>query len=132
MARRTRKSSGQGWILLAGVLVAAAFAGAVLFVSGDTTPYRTTPQLEVGAYLENANSLRGNVYRIEGEVLNSLAWSPARGRLIAIGVSEGRDVLPVLVTTDFNHLNIQKGQKFMFLLEVDERGVLKTRDLTKS
>jgi hypothetical protein len=38
----------------------------------------------------------------------------------------------VLVTTDFNHLNIQKGQKFMFLLEVDERGVLKTRDLTKS
>jgi hypothetical protein len=132
MARRTRKGSGAGWMILAGVLVAVAFAGAIFFVSGDTTPYRTTPQLEVGAYLENSNSLRGNVYRIEGEVLNSLAWSPAEGRLIAIGVSEGRDVLPVLVTTDFNHLNIQKGQKFMFLLEVDDRGVLKTRDLTKS
>ncbi len=40
--------------------------------------------LDVKAYLENANSLRGNVYKIEGEVTNALAWSPSTGRLIAV------------------------------------------------
>jgi len=132
MARNVRKANGAGWMLLACVLVAAAFLGSALFFSGDGKPYRTTPDLDVGVYLQNSNSLRSNVYRLEGEVLNSLAWSPVSGRLIAVGVEEGGDVLPVLVTKEFNHINIQKGQRFIFLLEVDEKGILRSKDLTKS
>jgi len=86
----------------------------------------------VKAYLDNANSLRSNIYKIEGEVVDSLAYSPSTGRLIAVGVNEGNDTIPVLVTTNFNHINIQKGQKFIFLLEVDDKGILRTKDLTKA
>lgn len=132
MSRKTRKSPGVAGIALAAMVIGTAFVLATVFFTGESTPYRTTPELEVGDYLGNANSLRGNVYRIEGEVLNSLAWSPKSGRLIAISVREGQDVLPVLVTTDFNKVNIQKGQRFVFLLEVDDQGILKTRDLTKA
>ncbi|MGA7213115.1 MAG: hypothetical protein WBX20_02820, partial [Terrimicrobiaceae bacterium] len=95
-------------------------------------PFRTISSLDVRTYLENANSLRGNVYKIEGEVVNSLAWSPSKGRLIAIKVEKGNEVVPVLVTTSFNEINIQKGQKFIFLLEVDDKGILRTKDMTKS
>jgi hypothetical protein len=132
MARRSSQSGARIWPIFAVVLIAAAFLGAIFIFPRDSNPYRTVPELEVGAYLENANSLRGNVYRVEGEVLNSLAWSPASGRLIAVGVGKGNDVLPVLVTTEFNQINIQKGQKFIFLLEIDENGILKTKNLTKS
>lgn len=132
MARRSSQSKAGVWLILAGILVVGAFAGAAFMFTNDSTPYRTTPELEVKAYLENSNSLRGNVYRVEGEVVNSLAWSPSSGRLISVSVVEGGDILPVLVTNDFNQINIQKGQRFVFLLEVDENGVLKTRSLTKS
>ena len=106
-----------------------AFVGARFFLSSTSDPFRTIARLDVPSYMDNANSLRGNVYKIEGEVSNSLAWSPTSGRLIAIDTED--EVLPVLVTSEFNAVNIQKGQKFLFVLEVDPNGVLKTKKLTQ-
>jgi len=37
-----------------------------------------------------------------------------------------------LVTTEFNAINIQKGQKFIFVIEVDDKGILRTKNLTKA
>ena len=132
MARRGKKTIKPLWIVVAVVLVAGTFFVSHTFLPGTGEAYRTTPLLDVDSYLENANSLRSNVYRIEGEVVNSLAWSPSSGRLFAVSVNNGASVLPVLVTREFNDLNIQKGQKFIFLLEVDDRGILRTKNLTKA
>jgi hypothetical protein len=132
VARRGKSARLYVGITAAFVLMLAAFVGSRLFVTATSEPFRTVSPLDVRTYLENANSLRGNVYTIEGEVVNSLAWSPSKGRLIAIKVEKGDDVVPVLVTTNFSHINIQKGQRFIFLLEVDEKGILRTRDMTKS
>ncbi len=132
MARRKQRSQSWKGIILAVGLVVAAFVGAVLFFPGDTNPYRTSPDLDAKDYLENANSLRGNVYRVEGEVANQLENSPASGRLIAVEMISGHEVLPVLVPPEFNHMNIQKGQRFYFLLEVGAGGILKTKNLIKS
>jgi len=114
----------------AALIVGAAFLAGTIFFRSDAVPYRTHPPLDVPSYLENSKSLRGNTYRLEAEVANSLAWSPTSGRLIAVSV-EG-ETLPVLVPTDFSQINIQKGQKFVFLVEVDERGVLKAKAITKA
>lgn len=132
MARRGRGSRLTWGIIVAVLLVLAAFIGSRFFVTATSEPFRTVSTLDVKSYLENANSLRGNVYKMEGEVVNSLAWSATRGRLVAIKVEKGDDVVPVLVTTNFNHINIQKGQRFIFLLEVDDKGILRTKDMTKS
>jgi hypothetical protein len=131
VARRSSRTGLTIGIIAAVVLIAAAFIGSRLFVSASSQPFRTVSPLDVKTYLENANSLRGNVYKIEGEVVNSLGWSPSKGRLIAVEV-ENNEVVPVLVTTDFSHINIQKGQRFIFLLEVDDKGILRTKDMTKS
>lgn len=118
--------------MAAAVLVVAAFIGSRLFLSVASEPYRTTPSLDVRAYLENANSLRGNVYKIEGKIEESLAWSPSSGRLFAVSVTDGGDILPVLITKEFNSENVQKGQRYIFLLEVDNNGMLRTKALTKA
>lgn len=130
MARRKKSSLQPLWIFAAVVLLAAAFLGASLFQSTGNDPFRTVAVLDIPAYLDNANSLRGNIYKVEGEVSNSLAWSPSSGRLIAVDVED--DTIPVLVTNEFNAINIQKGQKFIFVIEVDENGVLKTKNLSKA
>lgn len=134
VARRGKNSRLTFGIIAALVLILAAFIGSRLFVSAKSEPFRTVTSLDVRTYLENANSLRGNVYKIEGEVMNSLGWSPTQGRLIAVGVGSGSgsEVVAVLVTTNFNHVNIEKGQRFIFLLEVDNKGILRTKDMTKS
>jgi hypothetical protein len=132
VARRRKKSRLPLGIVIAVVLIVAAFLGSRFFITTTSQPFRTATPLDVATYLENANSLRGNVYKIQGEVLNSLGWSPTQGRLIAVGVDDGRQVVPVLVTTDFSHINIQRGQRFIFLLEVDDKGILRTKDMTKS
>ncbi|MEI6280345.1 MAG: hypothetical protein WCQ16_13340 [Verrucomicrobiae bacterium] len=129
MARRKKSSVQPLWFVLAAVLLVAAFVGSRLFQSGGSDPFRTVAELDVPAYLENANSLRGNIYKLEGEVSNSLAWSPTSGRLIAVDVKN--ETLPILVTSEFNAMNIQKGQKFLFVLDVDENGTLKTKSISQ-
>ena len=132
MARRGKSTVKPLWIVFATVLVIVAFIGSQFFLSKSGNAFRTVPSLDVSAYLENANSLRGNTYKIEGEVTNQLAWSPSEGRLISVGVEGDTQVLGVLVTPQFNNVNIQKGQKFIFLLEVDDKGILRTKDLVKA
>ena len=133
MARRARSDLNPGWWVAVGVLAVAAIAAGYFVFSKANDPYRTISALEPAVYLENANSLRGNVYRMNGAVCNSLGWSPSTGRLFAIEVGEGRgaELLPVLVPTALSHVNLQKGQRFTFEVEVGDAGVLRVRSLRK-
>jgi hypothetical protein len=130
MARRASSSAHPVWMLLVGALVLAAVAGGYFLFGKANDPYRTLSPLPISDYLQNSNSLRGNVYKIEGTVAQSLQWSAIGGRLFSVEV--GNDVLPVLVPPGFNSVNIERGQRFNFKIEVGDRGVLKVLDVKKS
>lgn len=115
------------------VALGLVFLGLLLvwwFSAGKADPHRTLPELVVAEYLENSDTLRGNTYKITGTVAESLAWSPESGRLIA--VETGGGIVPVLVTAEFNGMNIQKEQKLVLVVEVDEKGILRTREVDKA
>jgi len=131
VARRSRSSNSV--LLLSGVaLLVLTFGvgGLLLSTSGDA--FRTTAPLEVQAYLENSNSLRGNTYKVEGDVLNQLGYSPSMGRLISVQIDASSDVVPMLIPASLSHVNIQRGQRFIFKIEVTENGILRALDLTKA
>ena len=130
MARRASSSAHPVWILLTVVLILAAVAGGYLLFGKASDPYRTLSPLPISDYLNNSNSLRGNTYKIEATVGESLGWSPTTGRLFSIYV--GDDVLSILVPPGFNSVNIERGQRFNFKIEVGDRGVLKVLDVKKS
>lgn len=130
MARKRKSSRSSGWLIGVLALAVLLIAGVYLLGSKESSASRTTPVLDIASYLANANSLRGNVYKLEGTVSESLAWSPDSGRLIAVEADEM--IVPVLVTPEFNALNIQKEQQLVFILEVDEKGILRTRKVSKS
>jgi hypothetical protein len=131
MGRRASSSVNKWWIGAVIVLAIAAMAGGWILYKSVSDPYRTLTQLDISAYLENANSLRGNVYKLDGIVDTQLAWAPGTGRLYSVEVDGRTDVLPVMLPAEFNSVNIQKGQRYFFKLEVGEKGILMVRDIRK-
>lgn len=134
MARRASFAIHPVWIVLVLLLVAGAIGAGYFLVDRVNDPYRTLAPLDVAAYLENSNSLRGNSYKLTGGIWNSLAWSSKVGRLFSVEVNTGSatEVLPILIPAEFNQINIQKGQHFNFSVEVDDKGILTAKGLKKA
>ena len=116
-----------GFLALAGV-------GAYFFQK-DANPYRTVEKLSPSDYYENANSLRGNIYQIEGTILNSLAWNPEKGRLFSIRVTTGDSKnwpLPILIPSSLRQINIQKNQTYRAKVRINDSGILLVEEVQKS
>lgn len=105
-------------------LATSLLLAGLLLLSGCQDPFRDAPPLDVQTYSTSANSLRGNTYRLEGAIDTLLAWSPS-GRLVSIHIDDGKKLIPILLPSDLHSVNIEKGQRLRFLVEVDDRGVLR-------
>lgn len=90
--------------------------------------------LKAADYLENANSLRGNTYRLEGVITSSLGSSPEKGRLFSLQITHDQSDLPVpvLVPPGYQILNLQKGQKYQIKVLVNDQGLLQIEEITKA
>lgn len=132
MGRRARSTPPAGLLIAALAVLLLLIAGGGYFLGGSGAPYRTAPEFPVEEYLANSSSLRGNSYRLTGAVLNSIAWSQESGRLISVEPTGSDSPIPVVVPAELGEVSIQKGQRFHFLVEVREKGILYAKDLTKS
>jgi len=131
MVRRASSSTNPWSVVVVILLVVAAMVGGWVFYKNVSDPYRTLTLLDVSAYLDSADSLRGNVYKLTGTVATQLAWAPHAGRLYSVEVNDRNDILALLIPATFNSLNIQKGQHYFFKIEVGEKGILHVRALRK-
>jgi hypothetical protein len=135
-----RASSGispQQIIGLAAAVIIIAVVG-FLFVKtlskgNDTTSSKRATELNVSEYLENANSLRGNVYSVTGIVEDQLKWTPNNGRLFSVEAEQGGETapLPIHVPQEFSKTNIDRGSEFRFLVEVGRDGTLVAQGIEK-
>ncbi len=134
MARRASSRVHGGWLALLAALVLVAAAGGYALFRFGSDPFRTLPALEIEAYRESADSLRGNEYKVRGTVDRALGWHPKEGRLLSIEIEGAREPepLPVLVPAEFNHINVQRGQRFDLRVTVVRDGVVLVKDMRKS
>ena len=131
MPRRASSSANPVWILVIVIFIVASMAGGYYLYNAAKDPYRTLPPLDTDSYLANSNSLRGNTYKVRGTIYESLQWSPSQGRLISLDVDDSTARVGLLVPPEFNSINIQKGQKFYFQVEVGDKGILKVKGIIK-
>lgn len=131
MVRRASSSVNPLWVGVVIIFVLAAMAGGWALFKNVSDPYRTLTPLDVSAYLTNANSLRGNVYKLNATVDTQLAWAPTKGRLFSVEVNGRDDVLAVLIPASFNSMNIQKGQRYFFKIDIGDKGILYVKDIRK-
>ena len=129
MSRRASSSAHPLWFAAAAVLALCAIAGGFFAFNRSGDPYRTMTPLPVADYLENSNSLRGNVYKLDATISQSIEWSPTAGRLFS--VDAGKDVLPILIPPALNHINLDRGQRYYFKIQVGDKGVLMAQDVKK-
>ena len=135
MARRAHPTTpSKHLFILVFAFLALAGVGAYFFQK-DANPYRTVEKLSPSDYYENANSLRGNVYQIEGTILNSLAWNPEKGRLFSIRVTTADSKiwpLPILIPSSLRQINIQKNQSYRAKVRINDSGILLVEEVQKS
>ena len=129
MARRASSTAHPLWFAAAAMLALSAIAGGFFAFNRSGDPYRTMTPLPVADYLENSNSLRGNVYKLDATISQSIEWSATGGRLFS--VNAGADVLPILVPPTLNHINLDRGQRYYFKIQVGDKGVLLAQDVKK-
>ena len=134
MSRRAhRKTPPSTGLWLFGALLILGAVGALVF-QRDSDPYRTIEPMKPADYLENANSLRGNTYRLEGVIMSSLGWSQEKGRLFSLRISQGDkdSLLPILVPPAYREINLQKGQRYRLKVRVNDLGLLEVEEMTKA
>lgn len=126
MPRRASSKIHPAYIAVAVVvLVLLAFLGKSL-VGNKTSEFGDLQPIDVRQLMDNANSMRGSEYLVEGEVNEKLHWTPDRGQFISLRVKDGRDdeVIGVEIPPDFNDVNIEVRQSYSIRVRVRDGGIL--------
>jgi hypothetical protein len=129
MSRRTKASVAPTKTLASVGGVLALMLGGYLLL-GKSDPFRTLSVFPTKEYLENANSLSGNTYKLEATVDKTLESSKEHGRLISVEVGAG-DMLPLLVPQSLGNLNVDRNQKLVFKVQVADNGLITASEIRK-
>lgn len=128
MARRASSSTNPVWFIAVAVLAAGAIAGGFMLKGTVSDPYRTLTVFPVADYMQNSNSLRGNSYKLEAVVGEQLRFIKS-ARLFSVEVNG--EPVSLLVPQELRDVNIQKGQRFLFKVEVGDKGIVRALDARK-
>jgi len=138
MSRQKKSKGFPVWLIALIVLLAGGGAYFGLHQGGGDASLRTTEELDPQIYYNNANSLRGNTYKMDVEIDSALGNSATKGRLFSVllkkdakGGNSAPEILPVLLPPDLGSLTIQKGQHYIMKVKVIENGLLKVEEATK-
>ena len=121
---------GLAALLLAGGLIAYLRRPGTEDFAAGSQPF---PARE---FLDNFFGLRGNRYLVQGRITEQLRFGTDRTRLFALSVTDAALTEPcevgLLVPASFGSLNIQTGQEFRILVEVDQDGLLRAVEIKKA
>jgi len=120
-----------GFLVVAALLIKVIGGDLLGGAGGRGISKRNTAMLDLNTFRENANSLRGNVYRISGKVEETLRWTPNKGRLISFTADDTMLSIPVpvLVPEKFSSVNIERGASMSMVVRVDREGMLEAESI---
>ncbi len=134
MPRKANRTVPLSWIIALVALIALA-GGSIYFMRTFLSdPYRGIPELPVAQYGENSLSFRGNTYKVTGKVENQLGWSDKSGRLFSFESDQDGKAyhVGILLPSDLNEVNVQKGQSFEIKVKVVDKGLLQAVQIRKA
>jgi hypothetical protein len=129
MSRRASSSFPISKLLALFGGIAALVGGGYFFLTQSRGSGAPAAPFPVKEYLENANTLRGNTYKLEASVDTTLEVQQGVGRLFS--VESGGDMLPVFVPASLNGTNVERGQRLQFRVYVTETGLIRADEIRK-
>ncbi len=133
MARRASSYPNPGVILgIVAAIAVAVFVGKSL-LGKKSVSLGDTEELQIEYLLEDGNSLRGNEYGIEGQVDEKLLWTTDRGQVLSVRVSTpgGDEFIAIEVPPEFDQLNIETRQKYLFRVKFRQGGIAVATDVNR-
>ena len=128
MARRASSSVNPAWFAIAAVVIVAVIGGLWAMKGRFADPFSKLESFPVADYMQNANSLHLNEYKLEGVVGEQLTYSKS-ARLFSIDVNG--EPVPVVIPAELRDVNVQKGQRLRIRVKVGEKGKLNALELKK-
>lgn len=129
MSRRASSSFPVSKLLAILGALFVVLAGGYFFLNTMRDSGGPAAPFPVKEYLESANSLRGNNYKLEATVDTTLEVLQGVGRLFS--VESGGDMLPVFVPASLSGTNVERGQRLRFRVYVTETGLIRADEIRK-
>ena len=125
MPRRASSHIHPGYILGAVALIVAAILVGKTILGKSKNSFANVLPLDIRQVMENANSLRGNEYVVEGQIDEKLQWTSDRGQLISVKVETpgGDEFIAIMIPPQFNRLNMDVKQKYAFRVQFQQGGI---------
>lgn len=125
MPRRASSKIHPAFIAVAVILIVLAIFGGKMVIGKKQSGFGNLQPLDVRQLMENANSMRGSEYLVEGEVNEKLHWTPDRGQFISLRVDipGGEEVIGVEIPPEFNDINIEVRQSYSIRVRVRDGGI---------
>lgn len=128
MARRASSSVNPAWFAVAAVVIVVVITGLWWAKGRFADPFSKLESFPVADYLQNANSLHLNEYKLEGVVGEQLHYSKS-ARLFSVEVNG--EPVSIVIPAELRDVNVQKGQRLQIRVKVGDKGVLKALDVKK-
>jgi hypothetical protein len=133
MARRASSGIHSGVIVGAAAALVLAFIGGKMLLGGESAAKPDGTPLDMETFEQHANSLRGNEYVVEGTVDGQLHWHPDRGQVISLRVDDAGTsrFLAIEIPAEFSTQNIEREQRYAFLVRVRDGGIAVAREISR-
>ncbi|MEK6232725.1 MAG: hypothetical protein N2A42_12820 [Luteolibacter sp.] len=133
MARRASSSTNP--VLIIGIVVAviaAVFAGKFVMTK-KSEKFSDVNPLVIQDLLDNGNSLRNNEYLIEGKIDERFFRDSNTSSVVSVRVksASGEEVVPVKIPSNFNNLNIEREQRYVFKVRFEQGGMPVATDISR-
>jgi hypothetical protein len=129
MARRAQSKIGLPLIaLMIGLPLAAVGVLWQLTKGGSSIgqPLGNLSEISIADYRTNANSLRGNQYKVSGRIIERFdQWRASEGAWYRLDVEQDNTIypFPVHFPPALNELNIEVGQTYLLKIEIADQGI---------
>lgn len=134
---KEKKSRSMGFflgLLILAVLVFLGVSGYLLLNSrqaGKSSSQAAYNDFTAESFLENPASFSGNRYQAPMRVESQIGFDPKVGRLMVFKEDKTQKSFPVLIPTELDKVNIEKGQLLMVRFVVKEGGLIYAEDIQK-
>jgi hypothetical protein len=133
MPRRASSGISPGLLIGVAAAIAAFFFGGKMIFAGKSETRLSGSELDMATVEENANSLRGNEYVVEGKIDDQVLWTADKGQVVSIKVESpaGPKFLGIEIPPGLSNVNIEREQTYAFRVSFRQGGIAVAEEITR-